>query len=363
MRTSSRGPTPFPWHELQRVSARSASLGRDVHRWLGAAARLRRFEQAFGALMHEPVSIEWHGESNDPVAFAGPTRIALVDAQSGARLECRIGAALASTLLSRLLRRDPGIVDDGRAIDDPRLLGALSALAVEWARAAGTPPLVADFDPPAVSAGPALRFTLRLGERAYAATLALELPELLPAGPVALEALGELPIGIPLVASASAARRSDLVRLEPGDVWLPHGGLWIDALLAGDLALAPATSSRGLRVHSDAGGLRFSQGFVPLLVEEQAAMASPAGPSDRESLHTTVLDAPVVVRVELGSVSLPAREWAELQPGDVLRTGQRLGELATLRVAGRVVASGELVNVEGELGVRIQHLLRPEEET
>ena len=64
-------------------------------------------------------------------------------------------------------------------------------------------------------------------------------------------------------------------------------------------------------------------------------------------------DAPVVVRVELGTVEMKAREWAELAPGDVIALGRKLGEPAILRVAGVEVARGELVQIDGEYGVRI----------
>jgi flagellar motor switch protein FliN/FliY len=59
------------------------------------------------------------------------------------------------------------------------------------------------------------------------------------------------------------------------------------------------------------------------------------------------------VRVELGSVVLSARAWSELEPGDVLPLGRRLGEPAQLRVAGVAIAQGELVQIDGEYGVRI----------
>jgi flagellar motor switch/type III secretory pathway protein FliN len=60
----------------------------------------------------------------------------------------------------------------------------------------------------------------------------------------------------------------------------------------------------------------------------------------------------------MGAVSLTAREWAELGAGDVIETGRRIAEPVILRVAGREVARGELVNLEGELGVRIRELVR-----
>jgi flagellar motor switch/type III secretory pathway protein FliN len=77
------------------------------------------------------------------------------------------------------------------------------------------------------------------------------------------------------------------------------------------------------------------------------------------SLTEAVLNSPIVVRVEVGTVSLTAREWAELGPGDVIETGRRIAEPVVLRVAGREVARGELVNLEGELGVRIRELIGP----
>lgn len=64
-------------------------------------------------------------------------------------------------------------------------------------------------------------------------------------------------------------------------------------------------------------------------------------------------DAPVVVRVELGVVEMKARDWAHLSPGDVVTLGRKLGDPAVLRIGGVEVARGELVQVDGEVGVRI----------
>ena len=81
------------------------------------------------------------------------------------------------------------------------------------------------------------------------------------------------------------------------------------------------------------------------------------GTTGDDTLTDAVLEAPVVVRVELGQVSMPASDWAKLRPGDVIETGQRIAEPVVLRIAGRAVARGELVDVDGELGVRIQELV------
>ncbi len=64
-------------------------------------------------------------------------------------------------------------------------------------------------------------------------------------------------------------------------------------------------------------------------------------------------DVPVVVRVEIGAAEMRAREWAALGKGDVIALGTRIAEPVVLRVGGIEVARGELVEIDGEVGVRI----------
>jgi flagellar motor switch/type III secretory pathway protein FliN len=45
----------------------------------------------------------------------------------------------------------------------------------------------------------------------------------------------------------------------------------------------------------------------------------------------------------------------------VIETRHRIAEPVVLRIAGREVARGELVNIEGELGVRVRELLPVED--
>jgi flagellar motor switch/type III secretory pathway protein FliN len=72
-----------------------------------------------------------------------------------------------------------------------------------------------------------------------------------------------------------------------------------------------------------------------------------------DALVEAVGEVPVVVRVEIGVAEMRAREWAELGRGDVIALGRKIGEPVTLRVGGVTVARGELVEIEGEIGVRI----------
>jgi flagellar motor switch protein FliM len=121
--------------------------------------------------------------------------------------------------------------------------------------------------------------------------------------------------------------------------------------------LAAASHDQGIAGTLSRDGKIVLRGESVLLLQDAGeSMSDTAKPET--SLNDAVLDSPVVVRVEIGAVTLTAREWAELGPGDVIEAGRRIAEPVILRVAGREVARGELVNLEGELGVRIRELVR-----
>jgi type III secretion system YscQ/HrcQ family protein len=67
-------------------------------------------------------------------------------------------------------------------------------------------------------------------------------------------------------------------------------------------------------------------------------------------------DVPLHVVVELGRIPVTAEEVVSLHVGKVLEIGRAPGEPVDLSVNGKIVARGELVEVEGQLGVRISGL-------
>ena len=81
---------------------------------------------------------------------------------------------------------------------------------------------------------------------------------------------------------------------------------------------------------------------------------------DGGELIDAVGDVPVLVRVEIGEAQMSAREWATFGRGDVVALGRRVGEPVILRVGGVAVARGDLVELEGEVGVRIVERLAPD---
>jgi flagellar motor switch protein FliN/FliY len=67
------------------------------------------------------------------------------------------------------------------------------------------------------------------------------------------------------------------------------------------------------------------------------------------ALHAAIVDVDIVV----GSVELSVSELGHLKRGSVIELDRQVGELVDVAVDGEVVARGELVNVDGRLGVRI----------
>ena len=88
-----------------------------------------------------------------------------------------------------------------------------------------------------------------------------------------------------------------------------------------------------------------------------AASQPAAGQAAASQGATELLESPQMqLEVQIGSLELTLRELGQLQSGQVLTLDRRVGETADLVVDGRVIGRGELVDVEGRLGVRIESL-------
>jgi flagellar motor switch protein FliM len=394
-------PQPFPYAALPAIS----------HDEIRTAARLREAAESYvrpeavaaalTELAGEAVSITVRRTRPlDParvpmdgvgVAFAhaeesGLSRAALVDVE----------AALATNLVTRALRQRPPRVLDTSRTTTPELAGALAALLHATLRRAhaGVPLRV-------VAAGPAPALardlvgahtrvatawlTVVLGTDAFDARVSVPIAELPAArkhvslSREALVAMGNAPIALPLVIATCLAGRRTLGSLHAGDALvLPRFPLTATSSgrLAGPVAIVPPTAEHGLAAHlGEDGRLMLRSGplenhpWDPQPSAQSAARLrgelEGQGPSNRnvsigESMSgepnptlEVIEDAPVVVRVELGTLEMTAREWATLTPGDVVTLGRKLGDPAILRVGGVAVARGELVQVDGEYGVRI----------
>jgi flagellar motor switch/type III secretory pathway protein FliN len=94
-------------------------------------------------------------------------------------------------------------------------------------------------------------------------------------------------------------------------------------------------------------------GFSPLAIEEGNMSASGSNTD-----ATTVLSAASIeVVAELGRITLRGDELLGLAPGAVLAVGAGRTTIS-LRVGGEVWADGEIVDIDGELGVRVTRLAK-----
>ena len=360
---------PFPWHRLRRLSRRSLQEAWRARRAVARGIDLRQLAAAIHAVgggqledahTRGPTQVELHEvrtcEFPDDELLSA--RATLEIRPSSTRLYVGLEATLAIKLLGRLLDR-PIVLSDPRGTWSPTLQGALEALVLEVARRAGpqhaagllvVPPVP---DPDAV--GVLVTASLMFEGCCYPVSAWVVVRELHPDSGLVRLPPG-LPVALPLVVGWAVTTREELESLRPGDAWSCGDGWWIDTKLEGHGLLAAPGADVGQRVELKPDGvlvLGDNRQAMPVDIEDKEASGVTKG---KEGLDEAVLEAPVVVRVELGCVSMLAREWAELQPGDVIQTGQRVGEPARLRVAGCEVARGELVDVDGELGVRITAL-------
>jgi flagellar motor switch/type III secretory pathway protein FliN len=369
---NARSIRPYPWGALPTVARETAGALRDVRRAAADAIDAGKLGAALSEIVGANVAlqvVEVAIATDDAHGFGGAS-MAFGTLDDAMRVHLELDPELARVLVAKVLGRPskPGMTRGPLA---PELEGALSAIVLQVARRAhGSGPPLVPFGRGAWRVEPGDRrlrvdAAVTLDGESYAvqATLALRktAPARAPDRISQLSSLGGLPITLPLVAAVSTVRASDTLALAPGDVWLPGDG-WTARLagaparLVGHAVLAPPSSARGIGVKLGDGGEIVLVGERTILLDVETTMPSPN--QDQTATSEVVLDAPLVVRVEVGAVTLTAAEWAAIGPGDVVALGRRVHEPVLLRIAGAEVARGELVDIEGELGVRIRERSR-----
>ncbi len=382
MAESGRLVSPFPWHTIPRTNGASGSQHAQLLRWFRRSIHLDRVASSMGSLLSG--TVEFSAETVHPSAeeallagLYGPVCFKTIE---GWRFDLFLESALILVALRRVFGKPVGGIALN-ATADPSLNGAFGALVFEGLRRSGSEAGLflqtsrenADSAPDTRtvghSNGPFVhRFFLKAnvdqqGYRLCIRTTAGHLPLLSEHQPPhqLLDQLGTLPLSLPVVVAQAQVARDVLAQLAVGDAWLPREGWLLDPQKDGQAWLVPPSGERGQGVWRASNGtlkLEAKVGNFPwdidMIENPDPKTHEPAVVSVQTSdLANAALEAPIVVRVELGAVTVSARKWAQLQPGDVLTTSQRLLTPATLRVAGQQVATGELVNVEGELGIRI----------
>ena len=102
---------------------------------------------------------------------------------------------------------------------------------------------------------------------------------------------------------------------------------------------------------------RHGRGAVERGQRERGSASAPGGDSTAADGADLINDIPLQIAVELARVPVTAEQVVALKVGQVIDLNRVPGEPVELSVNGKVVARGELVEVEGHLGVRILSLL------
>jgi len=365
---SRRAATAYPWKALETVTRQGARRAAEARRQVAGVLDVARLGEALAALSECEASVVVRRVGNEVPRRRPLAELGFELAQSGVVCALAVEPELAVNLLSRVLRRP--IVLSAQATLDDSLAGAFSAVVLELARRAGAQGalhLLESNEARTTASDVFVEATALVAGTPYQVVLGLGLPELAARRSVSLSTLGELSVSVPLVIGIGLAERAALADFTPGNAWFPGAGLWLGAHGEGPIALAAGSRDEGVSatlsrdgkivIRGESVALPFDTGDTPG-VSGRDVPVTESEKADSSKLTEAVLDSPVVVRVELGAVSMTAREWAELGPGDVIETGRRIAEPVILRVAGREVARGELVSLEGELGVRIRELVR-----
>lgn len=89
-------------------------------------------------------------------------------------------------------------------------------------------------------------------------------------------------------------------------------------------------------------------------------LSEPAGGSNQSNIDM-LMDVDLPVAIELGRTEMTINDILALGPGSVVELNKLAGEPVDLLVNSKVVAKGEVVVVDENFGLRVTHLLTPEE--
>lgn len=364
-------PSPFPFDRLERVPAAAlgplravARASRDSRGWGAALATLRTI---VGADLHVGVvDVRWVEPSGLPE---------LPDALAALRIELPSGVAiveLAPSAAVALVDAALGTAGDPAAFRPLRdaeqgVLAYLAARFVLAARPHAGRVLGWTTDPRALAVAirrkphVAIRLDLTLGGHVHAARLWLPgRGAALPERPLDLARLRDLPVRVRFEVGRVELPAEELALLHPGDVVLldtaharPEGGSLAGRVLLGVIgARAPRfTCTIADRCSVRIETLVADKEMVPMGQKENPAASD-------SSLGPLAAELPVELVVELGRTTLTVGAVSSLAPGEVVVLDRAPADPVTLTAGDRSIARGELVVVDGRVGVRILDVAR-----
>jgi flagellar motor switch/type III secretory pathway protein FliN len=316
----SGGPnfSPYPVGALRRVTRAEAALESALARWIGARPLGARVaDLAGGAVTARLVGART--VPFDPCAAHAEIRI------GGASIVLAAASRAVRGLAQRLLG-GPAELDAPRgltAVEDAVWVLAVAAAIEDTGTAAevwsGAPPdpdhLALELLVDSPGAGPW--------------TIVAYVPRSISVRVPPPKALPEWAFDVPIEVGRCVLDRGAAARLAVRDV----------ITIERDLVLALGPGTLGLTAAPQAVEARVATGYVPRPMTQAIA--------DSAQLELTV---------QLGTTRLTLRQLGELAPGAIVSLGRPLAGPFEVRAAGRLIGRGELVDVDGELGVRIVSL-------
>lgn len=171
-------------------------------------------------------------------------------------------------------------------------------------------------------------------------------------GPLAGAAL---PLRLYLDIGYATLGMDELQPLGPGDVvFMAHSFLsagrvlWLQAPGAGGLHVQLPATPAGVPDTAAA-----APAFLTVVQSWNHAMPALAPPLDEAASFDAI---PVRLSFDLGEISLTLAELRALQPGQAIQLGHPLASAVRIRVNGALIGEGELVEIDGLLGVSVRQL-------
>jgi type III secretion protein Q len=359
---------PFArWTRISRSEARAASDRARALAALESDSALADARTVLGAA----VAIEAGAWSVEPASrsLAGlGESIALVLSDRGERAVITLAPGIARVVADRVVGGTGASVALGPtplSRGEAGLVGYVIARAIQCARssaslvdALGARAAIAPWgEEPLLTCA----FTLTIGDQRGQGALCLPSRALRVLAP-APRVDPKLLVRASLVIGDARLPRSELVRLAAGDIVVPDT-LSLDPRIAdvGRARLVVGRSARAFELALSEGAWRVVRPIGLAAPRAPARWKPRKGASMSQSETDTlqsVADVEVEVSIELARLELPIGEVSALAPGVVLTTGRLVGERVAVRVADRVIAWGELVDVEGEVGVRVTEVAK-----
>ena len=83
--------------------------------------------------------------------------------------------------------------------------------------------------------------------------------------------------------------------------------------------------------------------------------------SDRKYDLDLILDIPLQVRAELGTVKMLVNDLLQLGQGSIIELEKSVNDLLDIYVSDKLVAKGEVVVVDEKFGIRVTDIISPTE--